>query len=273
MKILLTVFCLCLAFIVSCNNDTVNTEQNISYKLITSVAVNDFSINLYITGYDSLTTGYNVFYFKVKKNSVNQTNGCIKFFPKMWMTPTYAHSTPYDSTYNFDFSIGYYTGYTIFSMPTGPTTPWWGFISYVDELGISFNADSVSLDVSYYSEKQWRFIYDSTDESTYMLTLLKPFTAQTGLNDFNIMLHKSDAYLYEHMEISNAEIILNTYNQDTSSFPSGNVNPLPGSDAVYRGKINLPFRDKWFVEDTIRINGRIITNNPPPMPSFYFDIR
>jgi hypothetical protein len=260
----------------SCGENTITNQIKVppSYKEILSISYGIIDLSLYITGYDSLTTGYNDIFFKVKKNSSQQTSGYVKFYPKMWMTPTYMHSTAVSERFDYDAGIGYYKDYVVFNMPTDPPNNviWYGVFTYVDESNVNYTSDSTPMFVSYHREKQWRFIFDTTDQSVYMLSLLKPFSVVKGLNDFHILLHKTDNQLLYHQEINNAQMKLCVYELDSSNQSSGNINPTAGNDGIYRGKINLPYSGSWKVSDTIVYQGKIITNSPPPMPEFNFEI-
>lgn len=263
----------CISFF--CRDELIlNNINQIVYKEILFVTTGNFKIVLFITGYDSLTTGYNEVFFKVYKDNSEQNSGFVKLFPKMWMTPTYVHSTPVSVRFDYNNTIGYYSGYVIFNMPTSPPdVVWYSEISYTDANNVTYQADSTAMYVIYHQEKQWRFFYDTTDQSTYMLSLLKPFTPNLGLNDFDVMLHKTDAQLYNHEQINNAEMFIAVYETDSTNFSSGNVSPIPNSDGIYRGKVNFPYTDSWIVSDTIRYLGKYITNNPPPIPTFFFTIQ
>jgi len=247
---------------------------SINYKEVASANLpGDFIVTLYIDNGDSLTTGYNDIFFKVKKNSAEQNSGYVKLYPKMWMTPVYMHSTAVSERFNYDNSSGYYKGYAIFSMVTSLPQGWYGVFTYVDGLGNSYiQQDSTPLYAGYHREKQWSFFYDTTDQAIYMFTLVKPFSAAVGLNDISILLHKTEARLLNHQELHDAVMSISVYDIHTFNQSAGNISPVPGSDGYYRGKINIPYSGEWKVCDTIRYQGRLITNNPPPMPEFYYNV-
>jgi len=260
----------------SCKEDSITNHIKVppSYIEILSISYGIIDLSLYITGYDSLTTGYNEVFFKVKKNSNQQSGGHVKLYPRMWMTPTYMHSTAVSERFNYDAAIGYYRGYVVFNMPTDPPNNviWYGVFTYADEGNVNYTSDSIPMFVSYHREKQWRLFFDSTDQSEYTLSLVKPFNAVKGLNDIHLLLHKTTSLLLNFQEIRDAQMYLCVYELDSLNLSSGNVNPTAGNDGIYRGKINLPYSGSWKVCDTIIYQGRPITNRPPPMPEFNFDI-
>lgn len=262
-----------LLFIENCseNSVTVTNQGTASYKEILSASIDSVTVQLYIYGYDSLTTGYNDVYFKVKKNSTEQTNGYVKLFPKMWMTPTYMHSTPVSPRFDYDNSIGYYKGYAIFNMVTSPpTVVWYSVITYVDKDSVSHASDSIPTYTSFHREKQWMFFLDTSTQITYMISLVKPFSPLKGMNDFWVILHKTRNQLLSHEQIYDAQMSTCVYELDSLNRSSGNISPIPGSDGIYCGKINLPYPGAWKVCDTIFYNGHNITNYPP-LPEFYFE--
>jgi hypothetical protein len=225
---LFTLFAFC-----GCSNNTVAPPEKVSYKEIVSVNIpGNVNLKLYITDGDSLTTGYNDIYMKVWKNSDEQNSGFVKFFPKMWMTPYYMHSTAVSEKYYYDNSIGYYKGYAIFSMVTSPPeVVWYGVFTFVDGQGTTFQQqDSTPMYTTNHMEKQWRFFYDTTDQSIYMFSLVKPFKANRGLNDMTLLLHKTDAQLVNHLEIHDAVMSITVYDIHNFNQSTGNISPVPGSD-------------------------------------------
>lgn len=262
----------------SCRDSVVSPPPNpgAEYKEIVSVNIpGDINIKLYITGYDSLTLGYNDIFMRVWKNSSLQTAGYIKFFPKMWMTPTYMHSTAVSERFSFDNSTGYYKGYCVFNMITNPPdVVWYGVFTFVDENGISYvQPDSTPMYTSYHPEKQWRLFLDTTDQVLYMLSLVKPFYPAAGSNEICVLLHKTESQLIIHEELHDAFMSVSVYNVDSLTQSTGNISPVIGSDGFYRGTINIPYPGRWKFCDTITYQGRVITNRPPPMPEFYFEVQ
>jgi hypothetical protein len=260
-----------------CNN-TVAPPQSfgVVYKEIVSVNIpGDINIKLYTTGYDSLTSGYNDIFMKVRKNSSLQNSGYVKLFPKMWMTPTYMHSTAVSDSFYYDNSIGYYKGYCVFNMVTDPpAVVWYGVFTFVDGAGISYvQPDSTPMYTSFHPEKKWMLFLDTTDQSLYQLSLVKPFQPAVGLNDITVILHKTEGQLLTHQELHNAFMSISVYNTDNFNQSTGNISPVIGNDGFYSGKINIPYSGHWKFCDTIMYQGRVITNRPPPMPEFYFEVQ
>ena len=272
LKILIPLF---LLFLYGCKDSVVNNDTGtINYKEILSVNISEFTIKLYITGYDSLTTGYNEVYFKVAKDSIEQRQGNLKFFPKMWMTPHLWHSTPASSVFLYDNSSGYFKGYVIFNMATTPPgLIWRSIITYHDENGIDHISDSVDTYTSYHQEKQWKVFYDSTEQTEYYLTLVKPFSPVKQLNDFWVILHKTDGLDQSFDLLSEPQMFISAYSVDSLNQSSGNISPVVGADGIYKGKVNFPDNGNWILIDTISYHNHIITNNPPPMPDFNFVVK
>lgn len=259
---------------VSCRDTIVINNPQSNYKEVVNVDINDINIKAYVKDADSLTTGYNEIFMKVKKSGSEQSTGYVKLFPKMWMTPTYMHSTAVKDKFEFDNSIGYYKGYCIFNMPTSPPdVVWYGVFTFVDENNNSVTSDSTAMYTSYHREKQWSFFLDTADMSTYMFSLVKPYKAVIGMNELNLMLHKTDALLLEHEQINNAQMSISVYNEYTHIKTTGNISPVSSPDGIYRGSFNIPDTGTWKVCDTIFYMNRLITNNPPPMPEFYFEVK
>lgn len=275
MKHFISIFIFLAGFLfLSCHETAVNNiNSSISYKEILSASAGDLSIKLYTTVYDSLTTGYNEVFFKVKKGAAEQNKGYVRLFPKMWMSSTYMHSTPVSSSFDFDNTIGYFKGFAIFNMPTSPPQViWYLNITYTDENNMNYEIDSIASYTSLHMEKQWRIFYDTTDESTYFITLVKPFLSKNGLNDFGVILHKTEPHLLNFELLTDAHMFISVYETGSLYHSEGNISPQIENDGKYWGEINLPYSGQWNACDTIFYNGHYITNNPPPVPEFNFVI-
>ena len=259
----------------SCSDSVINyNEPSPVYNEILSVNISNVNVKLFITGNDSLTTGYNELFFRVTRDSVQQNTGNIKFYPKMWMTPHLWHSTPVCSTFNYDNSSGYYKGYAVFNMATSPPILVWNsFITFKDAQGTNYDSDSIPIYTSYHPEKQYEVFTDSTEDTKYYVTLIKPFSPVTGLNDFWVILHKSDEIEQYFEQLNEPKMYISVYELDSLNHSSGNISPVAGSGGIYRGKINLPYSGIWRVSDSIYYHNHYITNNPPPMPEFNFELQ
>jgi hypothetical protein len=86
------------------------------------------------------------------------------------------------------------------------------------------------------------------------------------------MLHKTEGHLLTHQELSDAVMSISVYDINTLNQSTGNISPVPGGNGYYHGKINIPYSGEWKVCDTIWVQGRLITNNPPPMPQLYYNV-
>src|SRR5204862_3362593 len=125
--------------------------------------------------------------------------------------------------------------YAVFLMATYSDLQWWSFfITYKDANGISYAADSVKAFVGYHQEKQWKLFYDSTEHSNFYLTLLKPFSISKGMNDFEAILHKSDDYSHVFEQVNGPQLTIAVY-KDSVNQPNGNIQPVAGTDGIFRG--------------------------------------
>ena len=242
-------------------------------ELLTIDLPDDFSAKLYVKDSDSLTYAYNEVFFKVWQNTTVLNTGYLKVYPEMRMTPHIIHSTPVSDSFAYNSTSGYYGGFIIFNMPTTPPNlVWKTTFSFIDNNNTSHETDSIPLYLSYHPEKQLKYFYDLSDTTYYTLTLVKPFNPLAGLNGLELLLHKSNVYQLEFEQIRDAQMYIGVYKQDSLYSTGGNTDPIIGSDGIYRGIINVPYTGSWVVADTILYNGRIITNNPPPIPEFIINI-
>lgn len=275
MKAIVIIFSGILLFLYGCS-DTINNNfySPIVYNEILTINLPDnYTVILYTADSDSLTYAYNEVFLKVRHNSAEQNTGYLKIYPKMKMTPHITHSTLVSDSFAYNIASGYYKGFIIFNMPTTPPELVWKTrFTFIDSTGNGHETDSIPLYTSYRPEKQLKYFYDITDTTYYTLTLVKPFNPLAGLSDIAFLLHKSNVYQLEFEQIRGALMYINVYKQDSLYSTGGNTNPVIGSDGIYKGKINVPHSGTWIVGDTIFYNGRIITNNPPPIPEFRFNI-
>ncbi len=267
---------LCSFLIIYGCSETINNNPAsppVYNEILTINLPDNYSLKLYTSDTDSLTYAYNEVYFKVWLNSTEQNTGHLKVYPEMRMTPHIVHSTPVSDSFVYNSGTGYYKGYIIFNMPTTPPNFVWNTkFTYTDNSNISHETDSVPVYISYRPERQLRYFYDLSDTAYYTLTLVKPFDPVAGINEIAFLLHRSDVYELEFEQLTDALMYLNVYKEDSLYSTGGNTDPVIGSDGFYRGNINLPHIGSWVAGDTIFYNGRIITNNPPPLPVFSFDI-
>jgi hypothetical protein len=254
------------------NNSTASPP--VYNEIITVSLPGDYVVKLYSADTDSLTYAYNEVYFKVWQNTAEQNTGYLKVYPTMRMTPHIVHSTPVSDSFAYDSRTGYYRGYMIFNMPTTPPNFVWNTrFTFADINNTFHERDSVPLYTSYRPERQLRYFYDLSDTAYYTLTLVKPFQPLAGINDLAFLLHRSDVYEMEFEQLRNSFMHINVYKEDSLYSTSGNSDPVISSDGIYRGRINVPHKGRWITGDTIYYNGRIITNNPPPLPEFYIEIK
>lgn len=247
-----------------------NTGLPVEYNEIQTINLpDDYTIKLYVTGYDSLTYAYNKVFLSVFKGSTSETSGYIKIYPEMRMTPHITHSTPVSDSFLYNPATGYFEGYLIFNMPTNPPDLVWRCsFTYFEPTGTSHRADSVPVYTSLRQEKQLKYFYDLADTMYYTLTMVAPFAPVSGSNDFAVMLHRSNVYQQSFTQIEDAQMYINVYDTDSLYQTIGNIDPVIGVDGIYYGTINLPHIGQWTVGDTINYRGRKITNNPPPLPEF-----
>jgi hypothetical protein len=257
-------------------NETINNNSFIPpvyYEILTINLPDNYTVKLYSADSDSLTYAYNEVYFKVWQNNAGQNTGYMKVYPQMRMTPHIIHSTPVSDSFAYNSVSGYYRGFIIFNMPTTPPDLVWRTkFTFVDGNGTGHETDSIPLYISYHPEKQLKYFYDLSDTTYYTLTLVKPFNPLAGLNGLELLLHKSNVYQLDFDQIRDALMYINVYKQDSLYSTGGNANPVIGPDGIYRGIINVPHKGLWMVADTIYYNGRIITNNPPPLPEININV-
>lgn len=263
-----------LIFYACSDNSTTPTNTTSAYKNLFSIDISDLNIKAFVKDADSLTTGYNDLYFKVSKNSVVQTTGDIRFEPIMWMSPELWHTTPVSSKFKYDNQLGYFKGFAVFLMATSTEYVWRTKVTYEDSSrGLNLFKDSVLVYSSYHVEKAWKLFFDSTDNVNYFLTLVKPFAPGTGTNTIQFILHQSDNLAQHFLQINSSSMSIDVFKTDTVWHTNGNIMPVADENGYYSGSINLPYKGKWSVSDSISYNNHSITHNPTPTPQFDFTVQ
>lgn len=266
-SVLLTVL---FAFILinGCGSDSsVNTGGNGNgayYKILTAES-GESRFELWSSSGTSLGYGYNNIGIKVFQNNAEKTSGIVKYKTIMYHgIGGPSHSVPVKENFYYDAASGFFKGYVIFIMYDS-TAFWTADYNYNNEFGIDSSVFQISLNSS-----GQILAWDNTiTQKIYFLTLISPLSPVLGMNDLNLMLHQtSDFYAYE--EVESAEMHVKPWIVSLNQGSANNENPVYLGEGLYKGKINFTVNGEWFVYDSVKYNGTVITNSPPP--KFRFDI-
>ncbi|MBZ0204598.1 MAG: hypothetical protein K8I03_16425 [Ignavibacteria bacterium] len=247
------------------SNPVDNTNTGDIYEKIATVENGNIKFEVWAVDDDTLMTGYNKIGFKVFENGNPKTGGFVKFFAKMFhFNSTSFHATPVEPLYNYNSSLGMFTGYLIMLMPSDSTSRWYAYYNYNDELSI----DSVRFDVGWDQKTKFKIFTDLTAQLSYLITMTAPEEPIKGMNDFYCLLHESPDFNY-FTQVNTASMNLTVKLDSLNHTSGGNVNPVYIGDGLYKGKVNFDNSGRWSVYDSIYYNNRCITSNGTPYIYFF----
>jgi hypothetical protein len=249
----------------SCNSDnpaTTNAPQS-NYSKIYNVQSGNIRFDMYSATGTTLFNGFNDIGFKVFIGGEEIKTGYVKFKPMMFHFPgDRGHSSPVSDSYIFDTQDSIFKGYANFIMVSDSSGIWAGYYSYNDSIHI----DSIPFYVGILPSNLMTS-WSNANQQSYTLTLINPKIPKLGINDYSIMLHRTTDFI-RYSEVNDAEIIIYPWMVYMGHSSSNNENPALISNGKYRGKVNFNMSGLWDVYDTIRVNGVVVTNIPPPKLSF-----
>jgi len=257
-----------LVILYSCKSESPvvpENNQNGYIKLYT-IEGSNAKFELYSATANKLVTGYNDLGFKVFVNNQEKTDGFFKFYPKMYhFVGSNMHSSPTSPSFLYDQSKSMFTGYASFFMVSDTSSNWYGFFNYNDAVSI----DSSLFIVGSVSFSQVRYFVDYNAGNSYYMTLVSPFYPKQGPNVFKCILHLSNDDI-NFAQIDNAEMFIRPWMEAMGHGSSNNVHPTYKGGGIYEGTANFNMSGVWYVYDSIKVNGNVIT--PAPLPKFIFDV-
>jgi YtkA-like len=251
----------------SCKSDNpVTPASSGNYNKIYTTESGNTKFELWSATSSSLASGYNDIGFKVYISGQKMTSGFVKFFPKMYhhFSGSPWHSTPCSPVYNYNSGKDLFEGYASFIMWTDTSNDWFGWFNYNDVN----NIDSAVFPVQYNSQGQMKQFVDNTTETSVLMTLVSPLNARQGLNDFQLLVHRTDNDV-TYWEADSLEMYIRTWMNSHGHGSSDNVNPLGLGSGMYKGKVNFSMPGEWWVYDSIKYNNTFIT--PANTPKLIFD--
>ncbi len=256
--------------ILSCGESSdiiVNNPPVDVYQKIITAENGNFKFELWTTGNDTLMTGYNKVGFKVFESGNEKNSGYVKFYAKMFhFTSTDFHATPVEPQYNYDASLGMFTGYIIMLMPSDSSSRWYGYYNYNEE----FSVDSANFDVGWDTKTKFKIFTDIGAQLSYLITMTSPEEPVRGMNDFTCLLHESPDFI-TFTQVNSASMFLTARLDSLNHSSEGNENPAYTGGGIYKGKVNFDIPGGWKVYDSIYYNNRCITQNGTPY--IYFEVK
>ena len=191
-RIIIFIVSTCFLFIFSrCSSDNqvANNEEptNNEYVKVVTAENGGLKFEIWSTTAATLRYAYNKIGFKVFENNQEKNSGFVKFFPKMYhWANSPMHSSPVKSQFDYDNNLQMFTGYVIFTMASDTSAAWYGFYNYNNQLYL----DSATFNVTQFTG-QIKIFTDYQAAKDYLVTLIKPYSPQQGLNTIQFMLHRT----------------------------------------------------------------------------------
>ncbi len=248
------------------NNPVNNTITADTYQKIITAESGNTKFEVWTVDNDTLMTGYNKVGFKVFQDGNEKTTGFVKFYAKMFhFTSNEFHATPVEPVYNYDNSLGMFTGYIIMLMPSDSTSRWYGYYNYNDVLYV----DSARFDVGWDQKTKFKIFTDIGAELSYLITMTSPIIPVFGNNEFSCLLHESPDFV-SFSQVNSAVMHLSPKLDSLNHYSEGNVNPVYIGDGIYKGSVKFDYSGGWKVYDSIYYNKRCITQDGTPY--IYFEV-
>ncbi|MBV6478440.1 MAG: hypothetical protein HGGPFJEG_01195 [Ignavibacteria bacterium] len=207
--------------------------------------------------------GYNDIGIKVFQNGNEKNTGVVKYKTTMYHgLGGPSHTTPVKENFNYDVSTGLFKGYAVFIMYD--TAAFWAAdYDYNSEFGV----DSAVFPLEFNSLSQI-LVWDNTfTQRVYILTLLSSLSPVSGLNELKVMLHETSGFQV-YNELPNAEMFIRPQLISTGQGSDNNANPVYLGEGIYKGTVNFTMPGEWYVYDSVKYNGTVITKSPPPKFKF-----
>lgn len=223
-------------FATGCEQSTDPTPQQESKVLVSSQTIDGLTIDVYAD--DSLITGYNPMYVKLRRGSTIINNADVSANPMMDMGMM-KHSCPVEPFTDTPSSEGYYTGAIIFTMP-GSANEWSIDLTVQDPAtGSTIKA---TLPVAIASSENVKVVKIEGQGKT--IVTLKPPKWSVGMNTVNFLVYSTtDGFTYTPRTDLTPTVEPTMPSMGHGS--PGNVNPTHSNNGLYTGKVNFTMTGDW----------------------------
>lgn len=108
-------------------------------------------------------------------------------------------------------------------------------------------------------------VISADDTSLLYVTLVSSQKPITGLNNFEVALHKAES-LTSYASVNDYSVEIEPLMLSMGHGSSGNINPTFTADGHYKGTVNYSMPGAWRVKITLKKNGNVMDN------TIYFDV-
>ena len=197
---------------------------------------------------DSLMTGYNKLYVRVKNNATEEVlNGFTITFAPMMDMGTMQHAAPVENPGKAD-ADGLYEGAVVFIMPSTAGT-WTLGVHAEDAQGNVADIDLIPM-VGMPAEARILSFESDIDASKLFVSLCVPRNPEVGLNDFELAVHKKESMM-SFPPLDGLTIKIEPEMPSMGHGSPNNVDPVSVGNGHYLGKVNFTMTGYWKVNLTI----------------------
>lgn len=226
-------------FIIGCEQTTDPTPQPETKTLISTSTVEGLTVDLYAD--DSLITGYNRIYVKLRRGNTIIKDAHVHAYPLMDMGMM-KHSCPVEQISENTDADGFFTGAVIFTMPG--TSSQWSLDIEVHDHSTDANVKA-TFPITVASSNAVRVI--KIDGHGKRIITLKTTTWAVGMNTIDFLVH-STMDGFEYTPVVDVTPYVNPTMPSMGHGSPGNVNPSHSHSGLYTGKVNFTMTGDWDIE-------------------------
>lgn len=232
----------------ACKKDTIEPDDPADEMvLVGSGSDNGLTIEVYAE--DSLILGYNELFVRLSQDNTEIGEGDYKInLAPMMDMGSMKHAAPVEHPVNQN-DHGFFEGAAVFIMPNGQSN--WTLDVTAEEIGGS-NTSTVHLNpaVTTPEESRMHTFESDIDQTALFVSLVEPRNPQTGINDFEITIHKREDMM-THPPVVDYEVVIEPEMPTMGHGSSNNVDPVHESSGHYHGEVNFTMSGYWQVHLTL----------------------
>jgi hypothetical protein len=214
-----------------------------------------------------LFVGYNQLYFAMYDSGTATllTQGHLEELVPLMDMGGMTHGAPVESSEDINTTTKLWNAAVVFVMPGTPGN-WSLNIGFHNHKVNKEGEGSVNVTVANPATAVMKSVVIAADDSAKLfISLVQPTKPQSGLNDFEITLHKAESRV-DYPAVNNYTVEINPEMVSMGHGSPNNVNPVLTANGHYKGKVNFTMTGLWRVHLKLFKNGILMDDTQ------YFDI-
>lgn len=210
----------------------------------------DGEVTLTLYAESPLEVGYQPVWIQVDRAGEPLEVSEISLATEMQME-SHAHGSPIEQPGTLrDSEHGLYKGALILTMPSGSMGSWSLTMEATFSSGVTATG-SVDLNVENSNRVQ---SFQTSDDTSYLLTWVEPKEQKEGANDLEVTLHKREG-MYSFPPVTNADITVTPWMPSMDHGSENNIDPVHDTDGHYKGEVVFNMTGDWEVHLDLEIAG------------------